>query len=165
MRGRGARSRSRRRVGATSSGRCALPGGRSETRSYDVAARLTGIDDGDAPVTIGYGAMHPGAVSTLTRTPDVGPAQTLAFTYDGVLVAAIESTGAAPGRFEYDYDGAFRLSRTKFTSGIDTVEVLRTDDADRHLATLGPFTFTRTGPGGAPTAIGDGTLAVGFVYD
>src|SRR5205823_783066 len=90
---------------------------------------------------------------------------TLTFTYDGLLVDAIETAGAASGRFEYDYDGAFRLSRTKFTGGTDTVEVLRSDDADRHLATLGPFTFTPGGPGGAPTTIGDGTLAVDLVYD
>ncbi len=142
-----------------------LPGGRSETRTYDAAGRLTGIDDGDAAVTVGYGATHPGAVKTLTRTPDVGPAQTVTFTYDGFLVDAIDTTGVAPGHFAYDYDGAFRLSHTTFTSGLDDVDIPRADDADRHLAALGPFTFTRGGPGGAPTAVGDGTLAVHLAYD
>ena len=68
----------------------ALPGGRSQTRSYDVAARLTGIDDGDAPVTIGYGAMHPGAVSTLTRTPERGR-------LSGDVLVELAKPGRPPG--------------------------------------------------------------------
>ncbi len=144
--------------------RVMLPGGRTETFSYDGANRPSGITYPEAAVVLSY-ADATERLTRITRTPAAGTAEEVNFIYDGTLVKSAAFSGAASGQYAYTYDTTFRLKDTTFTSGADTVLTSLTRDNDGLVTGLGPFTLTRNGPAGSVSQIGDGALSVALGYD
>ena len=144
-----------------------LPGGRTVTHAYDAGGRPQSVTSVEAAVTFTYGAGdHTDRVADITRTPvGGGGAQQLTFAYDGDLVTKVEFAGVATGRFDVTHDNEFLPVSVMLTSGADTVSTALTWDGDRLLTGAGPFTITRTGPGGAPTRVDDGTFRLDVGYD
>ncbi|MDP2673555.1 MAG: RHS repeat-associated core domain-containing protein [Dehalococcoidia bacterium] len=145
--------------------RTTLPGGRMIDNSYDSGGRLSETSYAEATNTFTYagGTERP---ANLTRTPaGGGAAQGIAFTYDGQLVTGATWTGPAQGQFQYSYDNNFFLTGMTLNSGTDTLQHLLTRDTDGLVTDIGPFTITRSGPGGAPAAISDGTSTLTLGYD
>lgn len=125
----------------------------------------SGVTAPDAATLIGYAAGDPTLrEALLRRTPTAGTAQDLSFAYLGPLVSGSTFAGPAAGSYSYSYDAAFRLTGMNLAIGATSVPFAIAYDADGLPTTLGPFSLTRNGPGGAPTSIGDGTgqFSLGF---
>ena len=144
-----------------------LPGGRVLTHTYDGVGRVTGLNYPEASNTFGFAADNlMDRVNTITRTPANGdPAQTITYTYQGQLPASMTWSGAAQGAFTYTYNTRLFLSNLHLTSGGDVVDTALAYNVDGRLTTYGPFTLTRSGPGGGITMVSDGTLNATLAYD
>ncbi len=144
-----------------------LPTGRAETFAYDSKNRIASLGYPEASVAIAYAPGNlTSRVDTLTRTPTApGPAQQGAFTYAGSLLTGVTWSGAAQGQYTYAYNSDFLLQNMALTSGSDVVNTPLTRDNDGLLTGVGPFTYARAGPAGAPSQIGDGTVVITYGYD
>lgn len=141
----------------------ALPSGRTKTHAFDAADRLVAITTAEAISSLTYAAGR--RLTQLTRTPTTGTPQTIAFTYDADVPIGATWTGAATADYDYDWSDDFLLASLAVTSGTDTVTTNYVRDDDGFVTGLGPFTLTRSGPGGAATAITDGTATTTLTYD
>ena len=104
--------------------------------------------------------------STLARTRTAAPVpdnttQTIAFSYDGFLTTRVAYSGIANGEYRYSYDNNFRITSV----ALDNVWTTVGQDNDGLLTRYGPFTITRSGPAGAPSALTDNTLNISYTYD
>lgn len=146
----------------------ARPMGRSESRTFDTGGRPATIASPESTVSMQYTDSTDRPAST-TRTPSgpgLGLSQEVAFSYDGSLPTAIDFLGlASEGRYTYTPDDNQFLTQTRLDSGgqSSTLDVSR--DADGLITGLGPFTWDRSGPGGAVSRISDGTMALDQGYD
>ena len=67
----------------------------------------------------------------------------------------------ANGEYRYSFDNNFRV----MSVALDNVWTTLSRDNDGLLTRYGPFTITRNGPAGAPSALTDNTLSIGYTYD
>lgn len=144
-----------------------LPGGRVVDFTYDTRGRLAGIAFAEAAIGYGYGAGDPtDRLATATRTPAGSTtADGIAFAYDASYPVRVEWTGTAAGVFSYAYDNDFLLSSLALASGTDTLTLPLTHDRDGLLTGIGSLSFTRDGPAGATSRIGDTVGATALGYD
>ncbi len=130
------------------------------------SGRRTGMTFADGTVEIGFDGGVLQQPSTIKRTPAAGGAtEQQAFAFDGSLTTGLTTTGTAAGAFTFGYDDNRYLTSTKLVSGAQTVNTALTRDRDGLLATYGPFTITRGGTNGAPSAITGAGLALGLDQD
>jgi hypothetical protein len=62
----------------------------------------------EAAVAFGYAAGDlTDRVAVVGNTPAIGPAQDIAFTYNGNLISGMTATGASPAQVTYAYDDNF----------------------------------------------------------
>jgi RHS repeat-associated protein len=142
-----------------------LPGGRVLSNTFDAGGRVTATTYPEAALEFTYPGACCGQPERVTRTPVGGPAQGIAYGYDGSLITDLTWSGIAVGRYEYAYDTYPFLSAIRFSSGTDAVETPFAWNGDGMATGYGPFTLTRGGPGGALSRVADGTLAMDLAYD
>jgi RHS repeat-associated protein len=136
--------------------------------SYDSAGRLIRRAYPEATTEFTYGSS-PGCCGGGTRPISIvqtpaggGLAQSLAFDFDGPLATRTTWSGAAQGQYTYRYDNNFFLVGVRLNS---EPEMAITRNADGLIAGQGPFTIIRSGPGGLPTQISNGTQTITLSYD
>ncbi|MCW5890928.1 MAG: hypothetical protein KIT14_10280 [bacterium] len=143
----------------------ALPDGRGEQLILDAGGRATGLVWNEAAVSVSYVGVT-SRPDIVTRTAAGGGApQALDRDWNGRLPIAARFIGPATGAFTWEHDARFRVRRTRLASGLDTIEVARSYDADGRVASIGSFTVTRAGPDGLPTSISDGIGTITYAYD
>lgn len=148
-----------------------LPSGRSVAWSLDPAGRLAGRVGGGVATSYAWvGGTN--RLATLIRTaPPTGgvappePASTLALAYDGGALTRLTwggpfAAGAVLGR-----DGAGRLTSISEKIAGSTATLDIPHDADGLATGIGPFAFTRRGPGGRVTRAAAGGLRASFGFD
>jgi len=148
-----------------------LPSGRSVAWSLDPAGRLAGRVGGGVATSYAW-AGDTDRLATLIRTaPPTGghappePASTLALAYDGGTLTRLTwggpfGAGAVLGR-----DGAGRLTSISETIAGSTARLAIPHDGDGLATGIGPFAFTRRGPGGLVTRAAAGGLRARFGFD
>ena len=141
-----------------------LGGGRTLTASYDSSGRPAGREYPEASVTFGYGDTTE-RVTTMTRSPLSGPAETVTTAWDANLPTDTTATGAAAGQYTFGYDARMLLTSMNLTSGADTANLAVTRDRDGLITKYGPFEVTHAGPAAAVNTMGDGQLAITNTYD
>ena len=142
-----------------------LPGGRVTSVGHDAAGRVNGISYVEAATAVDYFAADAtDRAAHVNHVPTAGPAQNLAFSYNGGLITGMTATGAAPASVAYTFGNDFVVTNMNLTSGVDTVTAALTRDQDGILTGYGPYTLTRAGPGGALSAISDGTPNTSTAY-
>ena len=143
-----------------------LPSGSTLARSYDAGGRPRKLSFPQGSYTYSYSdaSRRP---ATVSRTPSGGgTGNQMAITYNGDLPASIAFTGASAGQYDYTYDPTtLALTDLKLTVGANVADEPRTYDSDGALTGVGAFTIDRTGPGGTPASISDGTVALGLGAD
>jgi RHS repeat-associated protein len=139
-----------------------LADGRTISYSYDAGGRATGTTFSEASLAWSYGdaTTRPSGVSWTAANS--GPAESLAYQYDGQLVTQQAFSGAATGTYAYQYNNNLLPSQLTLDSN---APINRSYDGDQLLIGDGPFTLQRAMPNGAITQIGDGTLSVTVGYD
>ena len=149
--------------------RTTLPGGRFTDQGYDAAGRVTDLRYLEAATSFDYFANdRTDRVAVIRHTPSgAGPAQDVAYSYNGSLINGMTASGAAPAQVSYSYDNDFFLTSMNLVSDTDTVSAALEWDRDGILSRFGPFTLTRGGPGGALSQISDGTVNThtNYTYD
>lgn len=128
---------------------------------HDAGGRTTKLDDGRASSTLSY-VGNTRRVAQLAWAPASGPAQTLAFSYNGPLVTSRAFTGPATGTYQYQYDNGLRVVGVTFDAGPQRV-IQR--DADGHITQNGSVTYTRLGPRRAVSGLSDGTGTWTMTFD
>ncbi len=138
-----------------------LPSGRITEYIYDTDGSVIGVVYPEASVTLDSlsGCCGP---AVLTRTPVVGPVQSLSTGNDGFLVEEMLFTGAANGRYTYTYGLGFMLTGIALDDGAAIVIERGTDGL---VTAFGPFTINRSGLFRLQSQISDGTLALTCAYD
>jgi RHS repeat-associated protein len=139
--------------------RTTLPSGRAIDGAYDNGGRLRDVTYPEGAVALSY-FDNTDRVGTLTRASATDN-QAIAFSYDGFLTTRIVYSGVANGEYRYAFDNNFWL----MSVALDNVWTTLGRDADGLLTRYGPFTMTRSGPAGAPSALTDNTLNVSYTYD
>jgi RHS repeat-associated protein len=142
-----------------------LPAGRTTAQSYDAAGRVSGMTYPEAVTAFAYLTGATDQVGNIAYTPTTGPAQSIAYTYNGGLISGTIATGVAPAQVSYSYNNDFFLTSMNLSSGAATVQINLLWDNDGLLTGFGPFTFTRGGPGGALSQISDTASATDYSYD
>jgi RHS repeat-associated protein len=146
--------------------RTTLPAGRFTDQSYDAAGRVTGMSYPEAVTGFEYLANDlTDRVARITNTPVAGPAQDIAYSYNGSLISGMAASGAAPAQVSYTYDNDFFPTNMNLSSGTDTVQNALLWDRDGLTTGFGTFTFTRGGPGGALSQISDTASTTSYGYD
>ncbi|MDA8178745.1 MAG: PASTA domain-containing protein [Deltaproteobacteria bacterium] len=143
--------------------RTTLPSGRAIDGGYDNGGRLHDVTYPEGAVALTY-FDNIDRVGTLTRTASPVPdntTQTLSFSYDGFLTTRAAFSGVANGEFRYAFDNNFRI----MSVALDNVWTTLARDNDGLLTRYGPFTITRNGPAGAPSALTDNVLSISYTYD
>jgi RHS repeat-associated protein len=137
-----------------------LPSGRVQSFSYG-GGRISGISYPEAAVSFAYlGSTD--SLAEISWTPAAGQYQSILYSYDGSVPAAIQFAGATQGTFSYSYTGDLILSGISLDGGSE-IAVQRDDDG---LVTgYGPFTIDRGGPGGLPVSLTDGVLRTDYIFD
>jgi RHS repeat-associated protein len=139
--------------------RSQLPSGRAIDGGYDNGGRLRDVTYPEAGVTLSY-FDNTDRVGTLTRTSATDN-QAIAFSYDGFLTTRVAYSGVANGEYRYSFDNNFWVTGV----ALDNVWTTFSRDNDGLLTRYGPFTITRNGPAGAPSALTDNVLNVSYTYD
>ncbi len=139
--------------------RTTLPSGKTIDGAYDNGGRLTSTVYPEGAVALSY-FDNTDRVGSLTRTSAVDN-QAITFSYDGFLTTRIAYSGVANGEYRYSFDNNFRI----MSVALDNVWTTLARDNDGLLTRYGPFTITRNGPAGAPSALTDNTLSVSYTYD
>ena len=146
--------------------RTTLPGGRFTDQSYDTLGRVNGLSFAEGAAGFEYLAGDlTDRVARITNTAAIGPAQDIAYSYNGGLISGMTATGAAPAAVSYTYDNNYFPTAMNLTSGADTVSSALLWDTDGLVTGFGPFTFTRGGPKGAVSRISDTASATNYTYD
>lgn len=148
-----------------------LPSGRSVMSSPDTAGRLAGRSGGGVATSYDY-AGPTDRLATLIRTaPPTGgsappePAATLAMDYDGAALTGLTWGGPFDARATFSRDGAGSLTGISETVAGETKDLEIRHDADGLATGIGPFRFTRGGPGGRVTRAVAGGLRASFDFD
>ncbi len=139
--------------------RTSLPSGRAIDGGYDNGGRLRDVSYPEAAVSMTY-FDNTDRVGTLTRI-SVSGNQAIGFSYDGFLTTRVAYSGVANGEYRYLFDNNFRI----MSVALDNVWTTFSRDNDGLLTRYGPFTITRSGPAGAPSALTDNVLNIGYTYD
>ncbi len=113
----------------------------------------------EAAVTLSY-FDNTDRVGTITRASSFDN-QAIAFSYDGFLTTRIAYSGVANGEYRYAFDNNFWVTGIS----LDNVWTALGRDNDGLLTQYGPFTITRNGPAGSPSALTDNVLNVNYTYD
>lgn len=144
-----------------------LPSGRTVDLTYDSGGRLTDLVYPEADVTLAYAAGDPTQrASRVLRTPTGdSPTQEITLTYDANLITGMSYSGVAQGTFIYTYDNNFNVVNIDFVSGSEQVQTAISRDNDGLITSLGPFTFTLSGPEGRISQVTDATLNRTLSYD
>jgi len=142
-----------------------LPGGRVLANTFDAGGRVTATTYPEAAVAFAYSGACCSQPESVSRTPVEGPAQGIAYGYDGSLVTEATWSGFAVGHYEYAFDTYPFLSAIRFSSGADAVETPFAWNDDGQATGYGPFTLTRGGPSGVLSQVTDGTLVMDLGYD
>jgi len=143
--------------------RTSLPSGRAIDGGYDNGGRLRDVTYPEGAVALSY-FDNTDRVGTITRTAAPVPdntAQTLSFSYDGFLTTRLAFSGVANGEYRYSYNNDFNVTGI----ALDNVWTTLSRDNDGLLTRYGPFTITRSGPAGAPSALTDNVLNISYTYD
>jgi RHS repeat-associated protein len=139
-----------------------LPSGRTVESSYDASGRPTGVAYPEATVEYTYSdATLRMASITRTAADAAASSQGLQYSWDGTLITAISFTGAAEGSFTYRYDSNHFMTGMAL-AGAKDLDIVR--DLDGKVTRIGDLVFTRGGPGGRTSVLGDGTLAIGYSF-
>ena len=144
------------------------PLGRSESRTFEPGGRLGAITSPEAAVAMAYADAtdRPSSISRAPSGPGLGLAEDVVFSYDGGLTTSIDFEGpASAGRYTYTYDDNRWLTQAQLESGGQSFTLDMGRDLDGLINALGPFAWDRSGPGGAVTQIGDGTMVLDQGYD
>ncbi len=139
--------------------RTTLPSGKTIDGGYDNGGRLHDVTYPEAAVSMTY-FDNTDRVGTLTRASAVDN-QAIAYSYDGPLTTRVAFSGVANGEYRYSYDSNLRVMAV----ALDNVWTTISRDNDGLLTRYGSFTITRGGPAGAPSALTDNTLSIGYTYD
>jgi RHS repeat-associated protein len=133
--------------------RTVLPSGRTIVAEYD---NVTGLPVSttwpEATVSFGFRAGSEKLRHLSRKSLPDNTDQSIDFDYDlGILVKRNAFSGVSTGEYRYAYDNNF------FRTGIalDNVWTMLAYDDDGLLTGHGPFTVTRSGPGGTASAISD----------
>lgn len=148
-----------------------FPSGRSVAWSLDPAGRLAGRAGGGVATSYAW-AGDTDRLATLIRTaPPTGgsappePAATLALAYDGGALTHLTWGGPFDARATLGRDGAGRLTSIAETIAGASAKLAVPHDADGLATGIGPFRFTRRGPGGRVTRAAAGGLRARFGFD
>jgi RHS repeat-associated protein len=139
--------------------RTTLPSGRAIDGGYDNGGRLHDVTYPEAAVAMTY-FDNTDRVGTLTRA-SVADNQAIAFSYDGFLTTRVAFSGLANGEYRYAFDNNFWVTGV----ALDNVWTTVGHDNDGLLTRYGPFTISRNGPAGAPSALTDNVLNISYTYD
>lgn len=142
-----------------------LPGGATETYGYTDGGQLKAEEN--PQVTRGYSYVAgTDRFDVLSRRLAAGGgSQTVDFGHDGALPTSTAFGGAAEGEYAYTWnDALLPTSETLKAGGAELTDELGFD-TDRLMTKRGPFTFARSGPGGAISAITGGPLNLAYQYD
>ncbi len=139
--------------------RTSLPSGRYIDGGYDNGGRLHDVTYPEGAVALSY-FDNTDRVGMLTRV-SATDIQAIAFSYDGFLTTRMAFSGIANGEYRYSFDNNFRI----MSVALDNVWTTLSRDNDGLLTRYGPFTITRSGPAGAPSALSDNTLNISYTYD
>ena len=130
----------------------ALPSGAEELLGYDGAGRLTSGADPQAQRTYSYvDGADQFDVAGWNRAG--GGSQSLDFGYDGMLPTSEAAAGAADGTVSTAWGASLLPTQQTIDAAGVSVTTALAFDRDRMLKQLGPFSFERTGPGGAQSAV------------
>ncbi len=143
----------------------ASPTGATTTYGYTAGGQLKSDDNGQTKRDYSYvdGADQ---FDVITRALSAGGGtQSIDYGYDGALPTSMAFAGAAEGAYAYTWSNELLPSEEKLTvDGTEYADAM-TFDTDRLPTKRGPFTYARSGPGGAISAITGGPLAIGLQYD
>ncbi len=139
--------------------RTSLPSGRTIDGGYDNGGRLRDVSYPEAAVSMTY-FDNTDRMGTITRASATDN-QAIAFSYDGFLTTRVAYSGVANGEYRYSFENNFRI----MSVALDNVWTTLSRDNDGLLTLYGPFTITRGGPAGAPSALTDNTLNISYTYD
>jgi RHS repeat-associated protein len=139
--------------------RTTLPSGRAIDGGYDNGGRLHDVTYPEGAVALSYfdNTDRVGTISRASATDN----QAIAFSYDGFLTTRVAYSGVANGEYRYSFDNNFRI----MSVALDNVWTTLGYDNDSLLTRYGPYTITRSGPAGAPSALTDNTLSISYTYD
>ena len=139
--------------------RTSLPSGRAIDGAYDNGGRLHDVTYPEGAVSMTY-FDNTDRVGTLTRTSATDN-QAIAFSYDGFLTTRVAFSCVSNGEYRYWFDNNFRV----MSMALDNAWTTLGYDNDSLLTQYGPYTITRNGPAGAPSALTDNTLSISYTYD
>lgn len=133
------------------------PDGLTIARAYDNAGRLTRLTIPEGETHRGY---HPTTGQLATVVAPGG--ESLAYAYDGGLLAQVEWAGTVAGSVRYTYDTDFRVSAV----ALDELDPIGFGyDADGLLIQAGSMTLTRDPVSGLLTETTLGNVTETFAYD
>lgn len=141
------------------------PTGATTAYDYTSGGQLKSEDDGQAKRGYAYVAGTDQFDLISSSRSGGGSSQSIDFGYDGALPTSMEFGGASQGKYEYAWNDEHLPSEEKLTIGGETFADPMAFDDDRLPLVRGPFTFARSGPGGAVSGISGGPLAIALGYD
>jgi hypothetical protein len=131
-----------------------LAGGRGLAATYDGGGRPSGRSDDETSVEFAYAGVIE-RMTSMSWVPVSGTAQNNSATWDAQLPLTGTSSGAASGQYAFGYDSRMLLASMNLTRGADTANIALARDRDGLVTGYGPFSVSRLGPAGAPSAISD----------
>ncbi len=141
--------------------RVTLPSGRTIDGAYDNGGRLIETVYPEASISYTYNDNTTRAYR-LTRTSALdNTTQTIEYGNDGFLTTKVAFSGQSNGEYRFAFDNNFWMTGV----ALDNVWTLLSEDADGQTTRIGSFSITRGGPAGAPSALTDNTLSIGYTYD
>ena len=144
-----------------------LPGDVVIDHARDAGGRPTGTTFPQGSTSLAYHGTSR-RLASLERAPaSAGDVQRVDLLYDGDLPtkATASAGGAVQAVFDWTWSDDQRVASTKTTVGTTQILSNVTRDADGLVTAFGPFTWARSGPGGAVGAISDGTSTSTYAYD
>src|SRR4029079_17824834 len=129
---------------------------------YDAGGRLTAEHHVESKRGFVYDGEQDRFGKVTRELADGSGKQTVDFTYDGLLPKSMEFGGVAAGRYEYTLGDRVLPTSEKLTVGATSITRDVGFDKDRLATKSGPYTFERTGPGGAISKITDGKLSLEY---
>ena len=142
-----------------------LPSGDVISDTYDAGGRYSGWSYPEGSATITYRGKTKDPAS-LTNNPQNGPANTMAFEYDGPYPIRMSTTGTVSSDFHYTYDNKLRIvsyTRQIDTSLPETITIER--DRDGLVTRLGDLQLTYPSTDSIPSMLQIGDLTQTTTYD
>ncbi|HEX8618598.1 MAG TPA: IPT/TIG domain-containing protein, partial [Thermoanaerobaculia bacterium] len=132
----------------------ARPDGQTLTFGYNAAGQLSSISGGSAEY--GFSYLPAGQLATVTLG-----AQSLTYTYDGVLVAGVTASGTVSGAIAWALDANLWAN----TESVNGVEIPFGYDADGLLTSAGALTLSRDAGNGLLTGSAVGNVSDSWEYN